>query len=475
MIDMKSTTEPRLLFAAAQSGSGKTTIVCGILRALLNRKMQVAAFKSGPDYIDPMFHSRVIGADSRNLDLYLIGKEKVKTLFAKNSAGRDISILEGAMGFYDGMGKGWEASAYDLARTVKAPVVLIINGKGAALSMAAIIKGFKEFKSDSNIKGVILNNVTKMTYMFYKEVLEKESGVKLYGYFPRLEDCSLESRHLGLVTAEEVKDLDAMVEKLAVQTEETLDLDGLCQLAQTAEALEYEEVVIKKAGKVRIAVARDKAFCFYYKDALELLESMGAELVDFSPMEDDGLPDCDGLILGGGYPELYAEKLQNNKSMLEAVKNALTQGMPCYAECGGFMYLLEKYSDNSLTGSCNGVEVSEDTAGEAKEYSWAGAIKGESSLQNKLVRFGYVALTANRDNVFCKKGEGIHAHEFHYSDSNNNGEGFSAMKAMRKTGWQCVHADENMYAGYPHLHLWGNLDFAYNFVKRCAEFAEKKQ
>ena len=323
---------PRLLFAAPQSGSGKTTVVCAVLRALLNKKLRVTAFKS------------------------------------------------------DGMGKTTEASAYDLARTVKAPVVLIINGKGAAVSMAALVKGFKKFRTDSNVQGVIFNNIKKMTYLFYKDVIEKETGVKTLGYFPHLPECNLESRHLGLVTAGEIGTLETIVERLAEQAEESIDLEGLMALAQTAELLEYEPLDITPLGNVKIAVAQDKAFCFYYQDSLDLLSMMGAEIVPFSPLQDTVLPECDGVFLGGGYPELYAKQLSENASLLTDLREKLAAGLPCYAECGGFMYLMEGYRDN-------------DTL-----YPWAGAVQGTCWMTDRLVRFGYVNMTANTDNVLCKAG-----------------------------------------------------------------------
>ncbi len=309
MAEMKM---PRFMISATGSGCGKTTITCGILKALMNKGLKVAAFKSGPDYIDPMFHSKVIGAKSRNLDVFMLGKETVRFLAAKNACDVEVSVFEGAMGFYDGMGKTAEASAYDLACTCDVPVVLVVNGKGAALSVAAQIKGFKEFRKDSHIVGAILNNVNPMSYAYYKEVIEAESGVKLLGYFPVLENCNFESRHLGLVTAEEIGDLQAIVERLALQAEKSLDLEGLLEIAQEAPALEYTPQNVEALGKVKLAVAQDKAFCFYYQDALDLLTELGAELVPFSPINDKHLPECDGLVLGGGYPELYAKQLAEN-------------------------------------------------------------------------------------------------------------------------------------------------------------------
>ena len=446
---------PRLLFAAPQSGSGKTTVVCAVLRSLLNKNLRVTAFKSGPDYIDPMFHSKVIGAKSRNLDLFLTGPENVKRLLAKNSTDSDVAILEGAMGFYDGMGTTTEDSAYDLARTVKAPVVLIINGKGAAVSMAALVKGFKEFRKDSNVHGVILNNVKKMTYLFYKDIIEQETGVKVYGYFPHLPECNLESRHLGLVTAGEIGTLETIVTRLAKQAEESLALEGLMALAQTAKPLEYEPLEIKPSGKVKIAVAQDKAFCFYYQDSLDLLSMLGAEIIPFSPLQDAALPECDGIFLGGGYPELYAKQLSENTSLLTGIREKLSEGLPCYAECGGFMYLMEGFRDNGTV------------------YPWVGTVKGTCWMTDRLVRFGYVNMTANTDSVLCKAGDSIHAHEFHYSDSDQNGTAFTAQKAGKTLSWPAAQANATLYAGYPHLHLWGNIRFAENFVKACVRYQKE--
>ena len=412
---------PRFMIAAPNSGSGKTTVVCALLKALLDQEYKVAAFKSGPDYIDPMFHSRVIGAKSRNLDLFMLGRETTKHLLAKNACDCDIAVLEGAMGFYDGMGKTEQCSAYDLAHVTKTPVILVINGKGAALSLAALIKGFKEFRPDANVRGAILNNVTAMSYKFYKEVIELETGVKLVGYLPHMDDCNFESRHLGLVTAEEIGDLQEIISRLAEQAAKTIDFDELLGIANSAEDLVYEEQPVASVAKVKIAIAQDKAFCFYYQDALDLLQEFGAELITFSPLVDKELPECDGIILGGGYPELYAKELEENISMRTSIKTALKIGKPCFAECGGFMYLLERFQ-----------------AASGEIYEWTGAISGETFMTAKLNRFGYITLTAESDNVFCKIGEKINGHEFHYSDSNNNGHDFLALKASGISEWSSV-------------------------------------
>ncbi len=447
---------PRFMLAAPASGSGKTTLTCAVLKALMNKGLKTAAFKSGPDYIDPMFHSRVIGAKSRNLDLFMLAEETAKYLLAKNSADCDIAVLEGAMGFFDGMGTTLKGSAYDLARLTETPVILVVNAKGAALSIAAMIEGFKNFRKDVRVAGAVLNNVTAMSYLFYKEAIEKETGIPLVGYLPHMENCNFESRHLGLVTAAEIEDLQKIISRLAEQAERSIDFDALLKIAQSAPPLHYTDMQQECVANVKIAVAEDKAFCFYYQDALELLESLGAELVYFSPLKDSSLPECDGLYLGGGYPELYAQELEANTAMRESIKSALAEGLPCIAECGGFMYLLDYFCGK-----------------DGKKFAWTGAINGETYMTEKLNRFGYVTLTAKRDNLLCQKGGQINGHEFHYSDSTNNGDTFTVAKASGTKSWEAVYTTPNLYAGYPHIHLWGNVDFARNFVKACKVYRDK--
>lgn len=448
---------PRFMLAAPASGSGKTTLTCAVLKALMNKGLKTAAFKSGPDYIDPMFHSRVIGTKSRNLDLFMLPEETVKYLLAKNGSGCDIAVLEGAMGFFDGMGTTLKGSAYDLARLTQTPVILVVNAKGAALSIAAMIEGFKNFRKDVYVAGAILNNVTAMSYHFYKEAIEKETGIPLIGYLPHMENCNFESRHLGLVTAAEISDLQEIISRLAQQAEKSIDFGLLLKIAQAAPALIYTDMQQQKLADIKIAVAYDKAFCFYYQDALELLESLGAQLVYFSPLNDKTLPECDGLYLGGGYPELYAKALQDNTSMRACVKAALDEGLSCIAECGGFMYLMKTF--RSKTG---------------ETFDWAGVVDGETYMTQKLNRFGYVVLTAKRDNLLCRKGGQINGHEFHYSDSTNNGDTFSVAKASGTKTWEAVYTTPNLYAGYPHIHLWGNVEFARSFVVACRAYRDKK-
>lgn len=441
---------PRFMITAPNSGSGKTTITCAILKALLDLGLHPSAFKAGPDFIDPMFHSRVVGAKSRNLDIFLLGENNCNYLLAKNAQNSHVAVLEGVMGFYDGVGFTTEGSAYALAKLTNTPVIMTISAKGASFSLAALINGFKNFRADSNIRGVILNNVSQMTYLYYKDAIEKETGIKLLGYMPSMEDCGFESRHLGLITAEEIKDLQAIINKLAKQAAATIDIPGIIEIAKTAPALSCEEPKIEKIANVSIAIAEDKAFCFYYQDALDLLLEMGAKLIPFSPLADKQIPPCDGLILGGGYPELYAEQLAKNTTMLESIKKFILKKKPCIAECGGFMYLLERYTDK-----------------EGTSWPWVGAIRGEVQMTKQLKRFGYITLESRKDNMLAKIGEKINAHEFHYSDSTSNGNSFVAKKASSNAQWECINADDSLCAGYPHMHLWGNPNFAANFIRAC--------
>ncbi len=445
---------PRILLAGTNSGCGKTTVTCAVLQALVNRKLKVGAFKCGPDYIDPMFHSRIIGAKSRNLDLFFFDDNTLRYLLMKNSEGCDVSILEGVMGYYDGLSLTTaKASTYEVAKTTASPVVLVVNAKGLSLSILAIIQGFLALYPDNHIQGVILNQCTPMTYPALREAIERqfEGRIKPLGFLPAMPDCVLGSRHLGLITAGEVKDLREKMQKLAAQAEQTIDLDALLQMSRNAPPVSCTSIVLPRQREpVRIAVARDQAFCFYYEDSLEALAEMGAELVPFSPMTDEKLPEhIQGLYLGGGYPELYGEQLSQNVTMLRSVRDALAAGLPCIAECGGFMYLTEAVG----------------------EYPMAGCLPGKSFDTGKLSRFGYVTLTAKEDCILCSAGTSIAAHEFHHWDCTHTGDAFTARKPSGKS-WDCVIASQTLYAGYPHFHFYSNPDFAVHFYQQCLK--EKK-
>lgn len=432
----------RIMIAGTGSGCGKTTVTCAVLQALKNRGLDVGAAKCGPDYIDPMFHKSVIGAPSTNLDPFFFDENTLRFLLAKNGAGREATVVEGVMGYYDGLGlTTLKASAYDLARITETPVILAVNARGASLSILAQIKGFSEFVPNSFIRGVILNNCTERVYSALAPEIAARLGIRPLGFLPRMAEAEIGSRHLGLITADEIKDLKNKLASLAEQAEKSIDIEGIIALSREAGETAYEPVSIEKREPVRLAVARDAAFCFYYEDSLDLLREMGAEIVPFSPLTDEKLPEgINGLCLGGGYPELYKERLSANPSMLESVKTALENGLPCVAECGGFMYLTESI------GGCPTV----------------GFIKGDCFDNKRLTRFGYVTLTANEDSMLCKKGGSIPAHEFHHWDAADPGDSFTADKPDGRK-WPCVHASETLYAGFPHIHFYADPAFAEGF------------
>ena len=437
---------PRILLAGTNSGCGKTTVTCAVLQALVNRGIKVGAFKCGPDYIDPMFHSQIIGAKSANLDLHFFSENTLRYLLIKNAADRDVSIIEGVMGYYDGMGiTTTRASSYEVAKTTNSPVVLVVSAKGASLSVLATIQGFLTLYPDNNIKGVILNQCTAMTYGALAKVIEERLGIRAFGYLPKMADCALESRHLGLVTAAEVENLREKLFSLAQQAEKTIDLDGLLALAEDADSVGCEPVELPRMEPIRIAVAKDNAFCFYYEDSLEAMKEMGADIVFFSPLSDEELPDnIHGLYLGGGYPELYAEELSNNTSMLESIRVALKDGLPCIAECGGFMYLTEAIAEHPMVGF----------------------LTGKCFDNGKLTRFGYVTLRAKENNMLCKAREKISGHEFHHWDCTQPGNSFTATKSTGKS-WDCAVVTDRLYAGYPHFHFYANPAFLKGFYDTC--------
>ena len=452
---------PRVLLAAGASGSGKTLITCGLLQALVNRGLKTASFKCGPDYIDPMFHSRVIGTKSRNLDTFFTDKEITRYLLCQNAAGCEISVMEGVMGFYDGVaGTTTRASAYDLACVTDTPVILIVNSRGMSVSLAAYVKGFMEYRKDSHIEGVIFNQMSPMLYPRMKKLLEDELGVRVLGYVPKVEDCVIESRHLGLVLPDEIPELQANLQRLSEILEKTLDIDGIIQVAEGAPEIEAQEPILDFCVKkpLRIGVADDEAFCFFYEDNFRILEKMGAELVHFSPVRDQKLPcGLDGLLLYGGYPELNGRELENNTSMREDIKKALDAGMPCMAECGGFMYLHDEME--GMDGNI---------------YHMAGVIPGKAYRTPRLNRFGYVTLTQKQTVLGADMLGDIPAHEFHYFDSENCGKAFLAKKPESSRQWECIHGTETMLAGFPHLYYYGNPKVPEAFLRACMTYNSRR-
>ncbi len=465
----------RLMIAAASSGSGKTVLSCALMSAFRQKGLSVAACKCGPDYIDPMFHREVLGVPSENLDLYFCETDTLTTLFAEHTKQAAVTVIEGVMGYYDGMSLNSEkASSYDVARTLDVPVILTVPCRGMALSVMPLILGMIEFRKDSNIRGILLNRVSAMLYPKMKEMIEdelKKHGyqIPVVGYVPEDEVFGLESRHLGLITPQEISGIQKRLLKAGEILMETVDLDllleigkqGICTETTGQRKAETEAETIaadltdslNKPSPVKIGVARDEAFCFYYKDNLELLQKLGCELIPFSPLHDTSLPEgIQGLILGGGYPELYTEALSANEKMRCQVQEAIENAIPCLAECGGFMYLHEEM---------------EGKDGILRPMT--GNIPGKAVQKKKLVRFGYIELKAQKDGVYFRKGDVLRGHEFHYWDSTSNGADCLAVKPDGRRSWECIHMEGNLFAGYPHIHFYSNPVFAERFVENCRQ------
>ena len=443
----------QFLLAAPRSGSGKTTMTCALLMALKRRGCAPCAFKSGPDYIDPMFHRAVLGVESRSLDLFFSAPETVRTLYAKGAAGHGAAVCEGAMGFYDGLGGVSDrASAWHLADTLGLPVLLVVEPKGQSLTLAAELKGLNSFRTPSHIAGILLNNCTARMYALLAPMLEKETGLPVLGFLPKLPEAVIGSRHLGLYTAAEVENLQQKLALLADAAEEHIDwprLLDLCEKEPPALPVQPET----PPARVRIAVAQDEAFCFTYAETLEAFRDAGAEVVFFSPLRDTALPEnIGGLYLPGGYPELHARELSGNTSLLREIKQKIESGLPTAAECGGFLYLGQSLTD-----------------AEGQSWPMAGVLPGEAKDAGRLVRFGYAALSADSDSLLFRAGESFPIHEFHHWDSTANGTALAAKKPVGAAAWRCGFVNEHFYAGFPHLY-WAGTPLPQRFAAAAENY-----
>lgn len=441
----------KIVLAGTSSDVGKTTITIGLLKALTMKGLNVNAFKSGPDYIDPMFHSFVTHQKSINLDLYLMGETGVKHAFNKHSNG-DISVVEGVMGLYDGVSKdGKEVSSTALlAKAIDAPVILIIDGSGVSTSAAAQVLGFDQFDKALDIAGVIVNKVHgERHYKLIKEPIERFTGIKCLGYLSKNDEIALESQHLGLIPSEEVHALSKKIEILGKAIMKSVDLDALVTLsernAQEINNHYYEKISEKN---YRIGIAKDKAFNFYYQDNLDYFNDQGIELVEFSPLESECLPaNIDGIYLGGGFPEKFAKKLSDNKKLIEAIKNYADQGGMIYGECGGLMYLSKGIIDF-----------------DGKKYPMTGILDIEVEMTNRLQHFGYVEVK--------NKSIAFRAHEFHRSKviNKNNKTTYKINKFSNpKEIWRGGYTYKNVLAGYPHVHFYSNFEFANLLINRIKD------
>lgn len=475
-----------IIISSNCSGGGKTTFTLGLMKALKNRNLDVQGYKVGPDYIDPAFHKEVTKKASRNLDSFLMGEEGIIKSYLKGNG--EVGIIEGVMGLYDGIGASEKASTFDVSKILRnMPIILVLSPKGQSASLCAEINGFKNYRN-ANIAGVVLNSVSEKYYNLLKYAIEENCNIKVFGYIPKTPEINLSSRHLGLVQSMEILNLEEKLDTCGKLIEKYIDIDEILKSMQEFKvnneiSLSYSynlddnysdnyykadnqdnkfETSIKneKYNKekitidsvegnlsnktLKIGVALDKAFSFYYKENLELLEDFG-EVIYFSPINDKALPEgLDFLYIGGGYPEVFKEQLENNHSMRKSIKEALEDGLRCYAECGGLMY---------LTKSIDGAQM-------------VGFFDGESIMTNKLQRFGYcrVKISPKCFNEKFKTEEfEINAHEFHKSQVNLNEENVYEVEKTQYNGenikWKCGYFKENTLAGYAHMNFLGNEKF----------------
>lgn len=455
------------MITAASSGSGKTMITCGLLELFKRKGLNPLACKCGPDYIDGLFHKQVLELEGMNLDSYFEAPEELRDKYSRLSKGH-LPVVEGVMGYFDGLGGSTtRASSWEVAHILDLPAVLVVDARGASVSLAAVIKGFLEFERPmgSQIKAVIFNRMSPMLYPRIRELVERETGIRAAGFVPELDFLKVGSRHLGLVLPEEIAGLREQMNRLGKCLEETIDWEFLAELGAEKEerdALEEEntEASCTAAFSFRLGIAMDEAFCFYYQDNLRLLERLGGELVYFSPIHDRSLPEqLDGLILGGGYPELYCEALSLNESMREAVKKAAEGGLPVLGECGGYLYLLEELE-----------------AEDGRIWPMTGVLKGKGYKKGKNSRFGYIGVEAEKDSLYLKPGEQIRGHEFHYWDCEVLEEewGMRAKKPVGNRSWPCMRIKNQVMAGFPHLFYPSCPAFAVRFAKACVRYKRKR-
>ncbi|WP_019119450.1 cobyrinate a,c-diamide synthase [Brevibacillus massiliensis] len=451
-------TQRRIVIAGTGSGVGKTTLTIGLMAALQRRGLVVQGFKCGPDYIDPSYHTAVTGRVSRNLDSWMLPEDAVKEVFARGSSGADISLIEGVMGFFDGKNPANnDGSTAHISQITESPVLLVVNCHSMARSVAAIVKGFQHFAEGIRIAGVIANKVGSVGhYRIVKTAVEQECGIPVVGYLLREAGIAIPERHLGLIPSLERGELDGFFAKLADLISETVDLDQLLAIAEAPE-LDAKPVLFATPPapkRVKIAVAKDAAFHFYYPENLELLEHYGAQCVYFSPLAGETVPaGVQGLYLGGGFPEEFASTLSSGESVLASIRQAVQSGLPTLAECGGFMYLTEE------------IETTDGS-----RYPMAGVIPGKVTMQTRLAALGYREIFGRAGNFLLGADAAARGHEFHYSTFAARGEFTPAYetKGMRGAKQEGYLAG-NLVAGYTHFHFGSNPAVVVRWIEQCRE------
>ncbi|MDP3732788.1 MAG: cobyrinate a,c-diamide synthase [Candidatus Omnitrophota bacterium] len=454
---------PRIIIAGTHSGVGKTTLTLGMISALRKRGVSVQAFKTGPDYIDPTYHSEASGRICGNLDSWLLSKDAIIELFKRRAEDVDFSIIEGVMGLYDGLKDTDLGSTAHLAKILNCPVILILDARSLSRSAAAIALGYKEFDRNVNIAGIVLNNIASINhYNYIKAAIEKKTRISVLGSLPRDPNLKLSQRHLGLVPLEEKKLHFSFYQKLSKLVEANINLTRLLEIGRQAKSLPCpKEIIFKKEplkDRVTIAVAKDEAFNFYYQDNLDILSHLGADIVTFSPLKDRELPKAiDGLYIGGGFPELFASGLSKNKALKSSIYKKSEEGLPIYAECGGLMYLVESILDFKK-----------------RRFPMVGIFKCTIGMGEKLNRLGYVNVRIINDNILGRKEDRNKAHIFHWSHladiPKNASFAYEIIKDKNNIMYDGL-IKRSVLAGYAHLHFASNLNFAKNFINRCKEFS----
>lgn len=435
-----------IVISSNSSGGGKTTISVGIMKALMKKGFDVQGYKVGPDYIDPAFHSQITGKPSRNLDIYLMEEEGVKASYSRGKG--DLGVVEGVMGLYDGKGIDSKYSTAHVAKTLGLPVILVLSPKAQSATLCAEINGIINFDK-VEIGGIILNNISESYYNLLKAAIEHNCNVKVLGYIPKDERLKIGSRHLGLIQSSEIQDLEEKIDICSEYILKNIDIYELLKIFK--ETPKYEDNLHLENKDLKIAVAYDKAFSFYYRDNIELLEELG-EITYFSPLMDKELPkNIDFLYIGGGYPEVFIEELSKNESMLKSIKEELNKGLKCYAECGGLMYLTEAIENEDLKGNT------------------VGYFKGFSKMTKRLQNFGYAQLEVHKENQIISKGITINCHEFHKSTVElDEDKIFKINKTMyngQEKHWNCGYIKGNTIAAYAHVNFLGNIEFLKELIR----------
>ncbi|TCW41430.1 cobyrinic acid a,c-diamide synthase [Laceyella sacchari] len=459
---------PRLLIAGTGSGVGKTTITLGVMAAFRRRGLKVQGFKCGPDYIDPTYHTAVTGRVSRNVDTWMLTEENMRECFIRGSDGADLSVVEGVMGLYDGKDPlSDQGSSASIAMALDCPVILVVNVHSMARSAAAVVLGYQRLNPQVAIRGVIANRAgSEGHYRLVKAAIEQECGIPVLGWLARDESMTLPERHLGLVPAVERGECEELFAQLADKVEQGVDMERLLAIAQDTPPLSmpsssYLDAVPVVPGAPVVAVAKDSAFHFYYPENLELLERLGAKLVYFSPLADEAVPEeADGLLIGGGFPEEFAERLSRNERAKQSIRRFIQHGKPVFAECGGYMYLARSI---------------ETTSGQV--YPMVGFIPGRVRMQHRLSALGYREVRATDDNLLFAKGESVRGHEFHYSSLEPEAGStwpFAYTSEGRRGEMKEGYAQANVLAGYTHLHFVSNPRIAARFLQQCTKARQQR-